>query len=200
MLTQLTTIKNRLAIASADTQYDALLTNAICAISARFDRECRRTLARTVNAAQEFDAVETEFCVACYPIETVARFEVKAGETGGWVEQPAPEYLIRAGCIISLSAPLGFQPSTINHQPLLCRVIYTGGYVLPDAAPEAGQTALPADLEQAAVEQAAFWFANRDRVGVIREWPKGGLYQQFVDIDLVPSVRAVLAKYARVLW
>ena len=194
MLTQLTTLKTRLAI--ADTQYDDLLTNAIRAVSARFDHECRRTLARTVNATQEFDAADTEFCVACYPIETVAKFELKTSETQGWLEQPAPDYLIRHSCIISLPAPL----TTLLAPRPLCRVTYTGGYVLPGVVPDAGQTALPADLEQAAVEQIVFWFANRDRVGVIREWPKGGLYQQFADIDLVPSVRAVLAKYARVLW
>jgi hypothetical protein len=56
---------------------------------------------------------------------------------------------------------------------------------------------LPHDLEQSAVEQAAYWYQNRDHLGVIREWPKGGTYQQFVDLDLLPSVRSVLRKYER---
>ena len=42
-----------------------------------------------------------------------------------------------------------------------------------------------------------FWYQNRDRVGVLKEWPKGGIYQEFADIDLIPSVRAVLGRYER---
>ena len=37
----------------------------------------------------------------------------------------------------------------------------TGGYVLPGTTPSAGQTALPDDLEQAAVEQVAYWFQKQ---------------------------------------
>jgi hypothetical protein len=77
------------------------------------------------------------------------------------------------------------------------RVIYTGGYVLPGETVGAGQTALPAELETAAIEMVAFWYQNRDRVGVNRVWPKGGLFEEFQDIDLVPSVRAALEKYER---
>jgi hypothetical protein len=50
MLTALTTIKSRLALLDSDTSYDALLTNAIKSLSARFDKETNRTLARTENA------------------------------------------------------------------------------------------------------------------------------------------------------
>jgi len=46
-----------------------------------------------------------------------------------------------------------------------------GGYVLPGTTPSAGQTALPDDLEQAAVEQVAYWFRNRDNTGLLRSWP-----------------------------
>ena len=74
MLTQLATIKARLAITVTD--YDTLLTNVIKAVSARFDNECNRTFARLENAAYEFDARETEILPLCYPIEAVARFAV----------------------------------------------------------------------------------------------------------------------------
>src|SRR6266478_2730046 len=46
MLTQLLTVKSRLALDEFNVQYDTLLTNAIKAVSARFDRETNRTLAR----------------------------------------------------------------------------------------------------------------------------------------------------------
>lgn len=193
MLTQLDTVKSRLGL--LDTTFDTLLTNAIKAVSARFDLECNRTLARTENFLQEFDPDAAEICAACYPIESVARFELKANETDGWIEQVGVEYLIRRACIISITAPLNLQLSTFNLQQ--ARITYTGGYVLPGAEPGPGQAALPDDLEQAAVEQVAFWFQNRDKLGVIRQWPRGGTYEQFGELDLLPNVRAVLQRYER---
>ena len=44
MLTQLSTVKTRLALTVTD--YDGILTKAIKAVCARFDKETNRTLAR----------------------------------------------------------------------------------------------------------------------------------------------------------
>jgi hypothetical protein len=205
MLCQLVTVKSRLILDPVDTSLDALLTNAIAAVSARFDLECRRTLARTVNATHEFSADETELLPPCYPIEAVAKFETKTSEADGWVEvQPAPGFLLRRAGVISLSTPLSaFQSFSFLAFPALGRVTYTGGYVLPgEPDPEPSPAGpppvrLPPDLEQAAVEQVAYWFQNRDRLGVMRQWPKGGTCEQFADLDLLPDVRAVLAAHQR---
>ncbi len=190
MLTQLSTVKSRLGILDTDLQYDALLTNAIKAVSERFDHECNRRLARTEDFAQEFSADNTEVCAMCYPIETVGKFELKTNETDGWVEQTGIEYLVRRGCVISLAAPLG----SSRQQG---RVSFTAGYVLPGTTPGAGQTALPVDLEQAVVEQAAYWFQNRDRLGLLRIWEYNGTYRHYADLDLLRSVKAVLFQYTR---
>jgi hypothetical protein len=194
MLTQLTTIKTRLVL--TDTQFDEILTNAIAAVSARFDKECHRIFARTEDFKQEFDPSSSDIIAACYPIEIVTNFELKFSEGEGRIEQPMPEYLVRSGCVISLAAP--WRGWRSRFAPV-GRVTYTGGYVLPGDADVASAIRLPADIEQAAVEQVAFWFQSRDHAGVIREWPKGGTYQQFADLDLLPSVRAVLAKYERIV-
>jgi hypothetical protein len=190
MLTQLITVKARLGILDTDTATDFLLTNAIAAVSAWFDHECRRTLARTENFAQEFAGNATEICAACYPIEAVARVEMKAGEAEGWVEQGDVDFLVRRGCVISLASALG----TWRAQG---RVIYTGGYVLPGTVVGAGQTPLPTDLEQAAVEQVAYWFQNRERLGLARLWEYHGTYRQYAELDLLTSVRRVLVGYQR---
>ena len=97
MLTQLTTLKSRLSIIDTDTTQDALLTTAIQAVSSRFDTETNRTLGRTVDFRQEFDADTTEIIAACFPIETVTKFELKTSETSGWIEQPLPDFLLRSG-------------------------------------------------------------------------------------------------------
>ena len=193
MLTQLLTVKSRLALDEFNVQYDTLLTSAIKAVSARFDKETNRTLARTVDATQEFSADETEILVPCYPVETVTKFELKSTEAEGWVEQTGIDFLIRRQCIISLTSP----PSTLNSQPSTCRVTYTGGYLLPGTTPGAGQTPLPDDLEQAAVEQVAYWFQNRDKIGLNTIWPHAGTYEKFIQTDLLLDVKAVLKKYQR---
>jgi hypothetical protein len=190
MLTQITTVKARLGIDEFDVKYDAILTNAIKAITVRFDKECNRTLARTVDAVEEFDADEREIRLGCYPLEAVSTFEVKTNEAEGWAEQAGVEFLVRRNCVISLAERLGDCGQ-------LARVTYTGGYVLPGTTPGAGQTALPDDLEQAAVEQVVFLFQTRDKLGLVRHWPKGGIYEEFAQTELLISVAAVLKRYER---
>ena len=196
MITQLATVKARLAIDVFDVKYDDLLTNAIKAVGTRFEKICNRTFARTVSALHEFEPCETELVPACYPIESVSKFELKSTEAEGWIEQTGVDYVIRHGCVISLSQDLSLETSDLRLA--LARVTYTGGYVLPGTTPGAGQTALPDDLEQAAVEQVASWFLNRDKSGLIRRWPKGGIYEQFVQTELLPAVTEVLKGYVRV--
>jgi hypothetical protein len=190
MLTQLTTIKARLAILDSDSTYDALLTNAIKAVSARFDNECNRKFARATNTTHEFSAEELELRLSCYPIESISKFELKSNETEGWSEQAGVEFLVRGQCVLSLALPLG----TFRQQ---ARVTYTGGYVLPGTIPGAGETALPDDLEQAAVEQVAYWYSHREKLGLVRLWPHDGTYETFAKLDLLSEVKAVLVKYER---
>jgi len=193
MLTQLATVKARLEISVST--YDDLLTRAIDAISARFDRECNRTLARTVGATQEFPGTNAEVIARCYPIEAVSKFELKTIEAEGWIEQAGVDYMLRNACIISLILPLSFVPQAGAGQ--LARVTYTGGYVMPGTTPSAGQTALPADLEWAAVEQVAGWFQQRDKLGLLRHWPSGGTFLAFPQEPLLPQVAAIIRRYRR---
>jgi hypothetical protein len=195
MITQLPTLKQRLQILDTDPTYDALLTTAIVALTSRFDKETNRTLARTENATDEFDATDTELAVSCYPIETVTKFELKTTETDGWQEiTPAPAYLIRKACVISLHSPLS---SSLRTPHSALRICYAGGFVLPGTDPSPPATPLPNELEFAALEQLAFWFQHRDTLGLKTSWPKSGIYQQFATQDLLDSVTAVLEKYRR---
>jgi hypothetical protein len=193
MLAQLSSLKARLSIPDTDPQYDDLLTSVLEALSARFDAETNRTLARTVDATFEFDPADTEISPPLYPIESVSKFELKTTEAEGWFEATDVAHLIRRGCIISLPSPL----STINSQPSTCRVTYTGGYVLPGDTPAPGQTPLPPDLEPACIEQAAASFLRRDMLGLDTSWPKGGILQRFSKLDLLLPVQQVLSRYRR---
>ena len=190
MITQLSAVKARLGIDEFEVKYDALLTNAIRGVGTRFGRICCRNFGRTVDAKQEFDARDAEISLVSYPVELVSKFELKESETGGWEEQTDVKYVVRQGCVISLQKKLG--PYGAG------RVTYTGGYVLPGTTVGAGQTSLPDDLEQAAVEQIAAWFTSRDKIGLIRNWPKGGVYQEFQQTELLISVMEVLRAYERI--
>lgn len=197
MLTQLATVKARLGIDPLDTTSDDLLTRAIAGVSARFDRECNRTFARKVDATQEFPADDTDIVARHYPVESVSRFELKNNELEDWIEQPGRMFLLREHCIISLTAPMVLIPEVSGVRPKLARVTYTGGYVLPGATPGAGQTALPADIETAAVEQVAVWYQQRDKLGLLRHWPSGGIFQVFGQEPLLPQVSAMLQPHRR---
>ncbi len=187
MLTQLSTVKMRLGL--LDATQDTLLTYFIEAASARFEKECNRAFGRTVDATHEFAADSTEIIPARYPIESVSKFEMKETEADGWVEQ-TPDYYLKRACVISLLWPMGSQRAW-------GRIAYTGGFVLPGTAPGPGQTALPKDLESAAVEQVAAWYLNKDKVGLIRHWPSSGTYLVLSQQPLLPTVSSILRKYLR---
>jgi hypothetical protein len=68
MLSTLSAVKARLGIPDLTVEFDDLLTTALTALSARFDKETNRTLSRTVNSTHEFDAIETEIIPPCYPL------------------------------------------------------------------------------------------------------------------------------------
>jgi hypothetical protein len=189
MITQLSSVKARLGIDDFNVQYDALLTKAIRTIGKRFEKICRRRFERTADFQQEFWVREVEIILLQYPLESVTKFESKEQEFGPWTEKSGVEYLVDQRCVLSLKKRLGDLGAG--------RVTYTGGYVPPGTTVSDGQTALPDDLEQAAVEQIAAWFLNRDKIGLIRNWPKGGVYQEFQQTELLPGVREVLRAYER---
>jgi hypothetical protein len=56
---------------------------------------------------------------------------------------------------------------------------------------------LPSDLEQAAVEQIAYWFQNRDHLGLKTYWPSGVAYSQFAALDLLQPVQVTLSQHRR---
>lgn len=198
LLAQLNTVKDRLGIGRTDMADNTLLTNFIESVSGRFERYCSRQFTRTVAATYEFPGDETEVRVDRYPIEAVTSFHLKDGETTGWVLQsPGNDFaLVRRGCVISLQFPLG----TGRQQ---ARVTYTGGYVLPGGTVGTGMTALPEEIEQACVEQVAYLYQNRMRLGLASASGEGGSISKdaqsvVTPFDLLPQVMNVLQSYRRI--
>jgi hypothetical protein len=193
-LTQLSSIKGRLGIETFDTRDDGLLNNAIAGLSQRIGRECNRAFARVAGATFDFRADEIGIRVDRYPVEAVTSFAIKTTEAEGWVVQsPTPDYFISpARSVIELAGPMGSQRQ-------LGRVVFDGGYVLPGTTPDIGQTALPDDLEQAVVEQVAYWYQRRNQLGLVTVKGERESVQQFKSLDLLPNVQAVVRGYERMM-
>jgi hypothetical protein len=105
---------------------DALLTNLLKHVSARFAAECHRIFDYGAALTYEFRASDMNINVDHPPIELVTKFELKTTEAEGWVLQSAIDYLLSPQkSIIELTEALGLSTQ-------LGRVTYTGGYVFQE--------------------------------------------------------------------
>jgi hypothetical protein len=192
MLTTLPNLKSRLELESFDTTPDAVLTSLLKHVSARFAAACNRTFGYGAGLTYEFRADQLNIVVDHLPIELVTQFDLKTSEAEGWILQSAIDYLLSpTRSVIQLAEPLG-------NSNQLARVTYNGGYVLPGTEPTGNQIALPDDLEQACIEQVAYWYQRRAQLGLVSVSTSGGaVLQQFQSSDLLPQVQAVLSHYER---
>lgn len=196
MLCELLTLKTRLGIQEADVVDDEILTNFILGVSGRFAKECNRQFAYAAAATYDFRADEMDLVVDRPPIVSVASFSLKTLEADGYVAQTGIDYVINlTRSIIELATCLGTSRE-------IGRVTFAGGYVLPGGTVGAGQTALPDELEQACVEQCAYLYQNRQRLGLSNISGSGGSIakdpQSVVNpATFLPDVQAVLKKYER---
>jgi hypothetical protein len=191
MLCELNDLKTRLKIAEADVVDDAVLEGFIAAVSGRFAKECNRQFAYAAGATFEFRADEMDLLVDRFPLITVSAFHLKSTEAEGFVVQTSPDYLLNpTKSIIELASCLGTSRQ-------IGRVTFTGGYVLPGGTVGAGQTALPDEVEQAAIEQCAYFFQRKDQLGLTSVSGGDGSISQFSALDLLPPVKAMLKKYER---
>jgi hypothetical protein len=191
MLTTLSNVKSRLGLEAFAPDDDALLTNLLKHVSARFASECNRVFEYGAGLTCEFRADQWNIVVDHPPIELVSQFDLKTTEAEGWVLQSSIDYLLSAArSVIELSQRLGTSRQ-------FARVTYTGGYILPGTLASAGQTALPDDIEQACIEQVAYWYQRRAQLGLVSISSGDSTVQQFQSSDLLPQVAAVLAHYER---
>src|SRR6266853_4933752 len=161
MLTQLSTLKTRLGLDQFDTTDDGLLTNILNLVTARFSAECNRVFDYGAGLTYEFRANQLSIIVNRPPIELVSQFELKTTESEGLILQSSIDYLLSPKkAVIELAFPLGSSRQN-------ARVTYTGGYILPGTNPTGNQIAMPDDLEQACVEQAAYWYQRRAQLGLM---------------------------------
>lgn len=197
LLCRLSTVKARLEL--EDAKDDSFLLQLIDFTSDMFEHHTNRRFGRLVGAMDEFEGDAMELRPSRTPIEAVTAFHLKANETEGWIAQTGVEYLIRksidVASVISLSGPLGTSREIL-------RITYTGGYVMPGGTVAAGQMALPKHVELACVEQIAFWYQHRNKLGLANVSGQGGSIMfdaksVVKPLHLLPQVAAVLHKCER---
>src|SRR2546425_11365785 len=107
MLAQLASIKARLGLEPFAPDDDALLTNLLKHVSARFAAECNRIFDYGTGLTHEFHAEQTSIIVDRPPIESVSAFHVKSTEAERWIEQTAIDYvLLPRRSVVELPQPL----------------------------------------------------------------------------------------------
>lgn len=191
MLTPLATLKARLGLETFDSTDDAVILNLCKHVSARFAAECNRIFDYGAGLTFEFRADQINVGVDRPPIESVSQFELKSTEAEGWILQSGIDYLIGPQrAVIELALSLGTSRQ-------LGRATYTGGYVLPGTTPVGNQIALPDDVEQACIEQVAYWYQRRSQLGLVSVSSGDSTVQQFQTADLLPQVQAMLKHYQR---
>ena len=191
MLTQLSTLKARLGLETFDTTDDNVLTNLLKLVSSRFAADCNRIFDYGAGLIFEFQANQLNLVVNRPPIQLVTAFDLKTTEAEGWVAQTGIDYLLSPQkTLIELPMPLGTSRQ-------VGRVTYTGGFILPGGTPTGSQIALPDDLEQACIEQVAYFYQRRTQLGLVSINSGSGLVQQYQSSDLLPQVQAVLKHYER---
>jgi len=77
------------------------------------------------------------------------------------------------------------------------QVIYKGGFCSAGQTPGEGEFVLPADLREAAIEQASFLFKRKDDIGLSSVGFEGGSISKFSPMDLLPMVKKTLDDYVR---
>ena len=77
------------------------------------------------------------------------------------------------------------------------QVIYKGGYVPAGQTPGTGETAMPADLREAAIMQTSFIFKRKDDIGLSAVSFQGGSINKFSEVELLPMVKDTLLSYRR---
>src|SRR5580765_1954310 len=107
-LAQLSTIKARLGLEAFAPDDDALLTNLLKHVSARFAAESNRIFDYGAGLTFEFPANQWNIIVDHPPIELVTQFELKTSEAEGWIVQPGIDYLLSPQkAVIDVAQPLG---------------------------------------------------------------------------------------------
>jgi len=124
---------------------------------------------------------------------------VQVTYSGGYVNAPA--WVSGTAYVVGDCASYGAVPYAGSVYQCILAV---SGTTVPSADPthwtaKATFVPVPRELADAAAKQTAFYFRRMDKLGVSSEGAQGGSIQTYCQDDLLPEVKAIVARYRRAM-
>lgn len=195
-LCTLAQLKSRLGISDSDS--DTLLGEIITGVSAQLQGQggCGRQLALDSGRVEYINVAEQRMAsiwVDRYPIASIT--EVKEALYEQFDDADA----------LTVNESYQFNPDTGELRRIgwwlygmrTVKVTYDGGYVLPDDVAGEGETELPAEIVEAAIEQASFVYQRRDSLGLTSVGSQGGSASAYAQDKLLPGVAETMKGFRR---
>jgi len=199
-LCTLAQIKTQLAIATADTEHDTLLTQFVAGVSADMARASGRVHGgvaclekSTLTVLFSPESRTPVLWLPAWPVVSIT--EVKEAVFGGFDDVDAltenEDYQVNKA--LGGLYRIGYWLAGVN----AVRASYTGGYTAAGATPGTGEIALPNHIVNAAIRQVIHEFNRRSTPGCQGESVQGASITLSADDRLLPGVRDVCEKLAR---
>jgi hypothetical protein len=200
-LSNLATLKAHLLAPAIRTQtaLDTVIADLGLGVAAQFERFCNRKFYRAVGATMTFPAGADNVIVDRYPVESIAKVEVKENATDGFIEDAnAVENWRAESGWVSFGSPLSTDLA-------IGRITFTGGYWWEtkepadqgySTTPPTGAASLPDDLKLAWLMQCRHVWAAMDKLGV-SVGAKPDAESKLGDVKLTPQVVEILNAYRR---
>lgn len=190
-------IKHRLGISDSDTDHDELLNTIIAGIEGIFDNYTRRKLIQTAADVTEYYTGDCEYLkLLRYPVISITSvkesWDYNFDDTDALTEDT--DYrILNSGRTGMLFRAYG---SWLKREDSI-QIVYRGGYAPAGTSPAADETALPAEIREAAIEQASFLYKRKDDIGLTSVSYDGGSISKFAAIKPLPQVAQILDSYKR---
>jgi len=191
----LSDVKARLG--ETDTENDTVLTRIILGIEKLFAAYCKRELlANAADITEYYAGCGPHLALRRYPIIAVTSIKQALAydfDSFDALTENTHYRLVndgRDGIIYRMYTDWFNMPDSIQ-------VVYRGGYCAAGQTPGEGETAMPADLREAAIEQATFLWKRKDDIGLSAVGFEGGSVSKFSAVELLPMVRQILDNYRR---
>ncbi len=188
-------VKDRLGL--TDTEFDLTINQIISGLEELFNSYTKRSLiVNPTDVTEYFRGCGSLLQLNRYPIVAVTSIKVAYDyvfSSATALTENSEYRTVAGGAKGILFRMYGSWPDI----PDAVEVIYRGGYCSAGQTPGEGEFAMPADLREAAIEQACFVFKRKDDIGLSAVSAQGGSISKFSAMDLLPMVKKVLDSYRR---
>jgi len=183
-------VKDRLGISNTD--YDTVINQIIAALTPRFDNHCKRPLLITAaDQTETYTGCGDYLQVDRYPIAAITSIKIATDydfDSATALTVNTDYRLMRSG-----KKGIIFRPYLKwEDHPDSIQIVYRGGFCAAGVSPGTGETALPDDLREAAIQQASFVFKRRNDIGLSSVGFDGGSMQKFSALKFLPNVQETL--------